>query len=160
MIISRKIPKGSELADKLSIVAAIIGVASLLMGLYMVNATVALVESSQSTTAAVVYYNQEGRILYPVLSFRDASGSTVTAQSIDGGTTRSYRVGERIQIIYDPTNPTETTRINSFVNIWLGPLFLTAMGAVDAVLSLVVYFLRGRRQVMSTSPVAHPHGSG
>ena len=102
------------MVDKLSIVAAIIGVVSLLIGLQMVNATLILVESSQRTTAVVVYYNQEGSILYPVLSFKDASGSTVTAQSIEGGTNRPYKNGEKVQIIYEQTNPAETTRVNTF----------------------------------------------
>jgi hypothetical protein len=102
----------------------------------MINSTVVLLNTSQKTTGTVVDYYLEGEIYYPLFSFTDVSGSTVRVQGRDGGTSKTYRIGQKVPIIYDSTNPKETVRVNNFVNIWLGPIFLATMGAFDAALAL------------------------
>ena len=134
------------MVDKLFTFAAILGVASLLAGLYMINSTVVLLNTNQKTTGTVVDYSFESEIYYPLFSFTDVSGSTVKAQSMDGGTSRTYRIGQKVPIIYDSTNSTETVRVNNFVNIWLGPIFLATMGEFNAALSLGLRWRRLKTQ--------------
>jgi len=134
------------LVDKIFVFATIIGAACIIMGLFMVNNTITLVNTSQKTTATVVSFNVRDSVYYPIFSFTDASGSTMTAQGIGGGeTNRTYRIGQKVPIIYDATNPAETVRVNTLLSIWLGPMFLTIMGGFDTTLSLVLYWRRRPR---------------
>jgi hypothetical protein len=112
----------------------------------MIKSTVVLLNTYQKTTCTVVDYPLEGEIYYFLINFTDAYGSTVKAQGMDGGTSRIYRIGQKVPIIYDSNNPKETSRVNNFVNIWLGPIFLTAMGAFDATLSLGLHCRRFKTQ--------------
>jgi hypothetical protein len=128
------------LVYKLFAFAAIVGAACLISGVYMINDTAALLSRSQKTTAAVVGYYLQDEVYYPIFDFKDLSGSTVTAQGVDGGTNRMYRIGQLVPILYDSDNPSEGVRANTLIGIWLGPMFLTIMGAFDMVLSLGLYW--------------------
>ncbi len=106
----------------------------------MINDTFALLDRSQKTTAIVVDYYLQDEVYYPIFNFKDMSGSTVTAQGVDGGTNRMYRIGQLVPILYESDNPSEGVRANTLIGIWLGPIFLMTMGAFDMVLSLGLYW--------------------
>jgi hypothetical protein len=125
------------LVDKINIIAVIIGVLCLISGTYMINDTTALIKRSQQTTATVVGYKVQADVYYPIFNFRDQSGLVVTAQSAEGSTSRIYRIGGSVPILYDPLTP-QIIRLNKSTNLWLGPLFLTTMGAFIMVLSLAL----------------------
>jgi len=143
------------LVDKIRAFAAIIGVAFLISGLYMTNGTMALLRGSQETTATFVNYNLQGKVYYPIFTFKDDSGSTVTAQSSDGSINKMYQIGYKVPILYDPNNPTANVRVNSFANIWLGPIIFMAMGGFAVALSIALYLRKPRAHA---SEPASTHG--
>ena len=83
----------SFLVDKIFAFALIIGAASLITGLFMINNTITLLNTSQKTTATVLDYYTQGEVYYPIFNFQDPSGSTITVKSTDGSINREYRIG-------------------------------------------------------------------
>jgi len=142
------------LVDKIFVFAAIIGTLALISGLYMANDTFALLNRSQKTTATIIGYHLQDEVYYPIFNFKDLSGSTVTAQGIDGSTNRMYSTGQKVPILYDPINPSVNVRLDKLVDIWLGPMFLTIMGAFDMVLSIGLYWrkLNAHKRAPPTQP--------
>jgi hypothetical protein len=125
------------LVNKVLAFAAIFGAVCLILGMIMVNDTLVLLRGSQETTATVVdYYNPQYKVYYPIFKFKDITGSTITAQSIEPSIEREFKIGQSVQILYNPINPTENVRINTLTNIWLGPILLTIGGTFNLALSL------------------------
>ena len=62
---------------------------------------------------------------YPRVRYRTMSGQDFVIISNTGSRPPSFRVGERVQILYSPDNPTRA-RIDSFGSLWALPLVLGA----------------------------------
>jgi len=126
----------------------------------MINDTLIWLGGSQETTATVVDYNSpQWHVYYPVFEFKDNSGSTITAQSIDGSVYPVFIIGERVQILYSTIKPVDNVRINSFTNVWLGPLFLTIGGVFNLVLSIGLIWNKTRKIHARLPPAAKAPGN-
>lgn len=62
----------------------------------------------------------------PVFTYTDAAGVTHPGRAAFASSLFSYRIGDRITVLYDPTS-SEPARIDSFVILWLGPTLLTGL---------------------------------
>ncbi|MFH2063139.1 MAG: DUF3592 domain-containing protein [bacterium] len=78
---------------------------------------------------------------HPVISFLTEDGQTVEYRSDFGTSPPVHEVGEKVDVIYDPQDPSRA-EIDSFVSLWLGPILvagggvlITAVGLLDIVLS-------------------------
>ena len=83
---------------------------------------------------------------FPVIKFRHLSGADVTFRSEigDSGETSSYRVGQRIAVVYD-IDDRFTPMISSFAGIWLPVILQAAGGAVFVGASLTIYLAFGAK---------------
>ena len=72
------------------------------------------------------------------IDFEDATGAKHQA-TIDAGTRKTpYEVGERVPIWYDPWEPS-AIRMDSFAELWGGPLLIGAFGAALVVVGLLLW---------------------
>lgn len=80
----------------------------------------------------------------PVVEF-EANGQTYTIEGDNATSPPAYRVGQQVDVLYDPSNP-QTAQINNFFERWLFPILiipamiLTAL-TVNAVMAFA--FWRG-----------------
>ncbi|RFA24708.1 hypothetical protein CAI21_20695 [Alkalilimnicola ehrlichii] len=69
------------------------------------------------------------RVSYrPVVRFQGPEGM-VTYRSSNGSNPPRYYVGQRVDMLYNPSNPSNA-RIDGFFDLWAATLFLALMGAV------------------------------
>ena len=146
------------MVDKLHVLGVIVGVAYLLVGVVMINDTMALIDRGIQTTGVLTDYYYETSFRYPVVKFKDGAGSTVTAQCIDD-TKPTYHYGDKLPIIYDPANPSENVKVNTFETLWLGPTFLTGAGAFVTILSLGLHWNKTRKLQARHPPMEKTRGS-
>lgn len=77
-----------------------------------------------------------GVIFYPVVRFRTQDGKTIDFRASSGSQHPAYAVGDRVPVIYDPSNPKDS-RVNTVWGVWGAPLILLGIGAVFLVLGFV-----------------------
>ena len=65
----------------------------------------------------------------PVFEFMTSKGETVEIISSTGSNPPSYSEGEKIKILYMPSDP-QSAKIDSFTSLWLLPLILAIIGGV------------------------------
>ena len=75
----------------------------------------------------------EGRTYSPIVEF-EADGRAVRFEGQNSSDPPVYRVGQRVEVLYDPARP-EAARINNFYELWLAPLLLTAVAGGGFVVS-------------------------
>ena len=147
------------MVDKLHVLGVIVGFAYLLFGVVMLNDTAALIDRGVETIAILDDYIYETPFRYPVVEFKDGSGSTVTARSIDD-TRPTYHYHDKVPIIYDPVNPSENVRLNTYAALWLGPTFLAGAGAFVVILSLGLHWNKTGKLHAHRPPIEEARGRG
>jgi hypothetical protein len=98
------------------------------------------------------YYN-------PVVTYTDHTGVARELYTDQGTTTPMYFEGERVIVLYDPTDPEFPVHamIKKFWELWLAPIAFGFMGTIFVVLSTIFWFLSTRtRRVHKDS---HPQSS-
>ncbi len=73
--------------------------------------------------------SDSGGAYYPIVRFLLRTGETIEFRSSVGSSPPSYRRGEPVRVLYDPTAP-ESAEIDSFVSLWFAPILLGFMGSV------------------------------
>jgi hypothetical protein len=73
-----------------------------------------LEESNDSESGCCVYS--------PVIEF-EANGQTFTFEGDNASDPPAYKVGEQVEVIYDPANP-DTAQINKWTERWLFPIII------------------------------------
>lgn len=63
----------------------------------------------------------------PVFEFDDASGVRHRIVSATASNPPAFEVSERVRVLYQPGHP-EGARIDSFLELWLGPLIFLVLG--------------------------------
>lgn len=64
---------------------------------------------------------------YPVLEFLDDQQQSFSFQGNVGGGKRKYKVGQEIEILYDPADPTKA-QMKNFGAQWIMPIVLMIVG--------------------------------
>jgi len=82
---------------------------------------------------------------YPRVRFRTASGQELILDSRIGSRPPSYRVNERVEVLYDPANPAHFT-VNDFVSLWLLPLIFGILGVVFCSIGFIPFAWQRRVQ--------------
>ena len=111
----------------------VIGVAMLFGAFASYNSTSAFIDRATETSGIVtelVYSrSSDSTSYYPVVAFQDASGREIVFQSRAGSNPPSFRRGERISVLYEPSAP-ENAQINSFFSLWGMSLIVGGLGLV------------------------------
>ena len=114
---------------KARIIACVLAVVLILAGVYL---TFFKSRGFSKTTAAIVALrinmDSEGTSYYPTVEFR-VDGQTYTGE-LDSASS-SYRVGDKISVLYDPADPTVVHSADKF------PIFFIAFGALLLVVVVV-----------------------
>lgn len=99
-----------------------------------------------------------GKVYYPVFTFRDAQGAEHTIHSSWGSFPPQYEVGDAVPVLYSPGHP-ENATINRFFAVWGMPLIIGILGAVYLSVGLVVWFWPKIIQTFRKEPpvFASPH---
>ena len=99
---------------------------------------------SEARAVVVDIYWEEGydsetgyyKIAYPVFQFADQrTGKQVTARSSVGGLS-SYSVGQEVDILYNPENPTANVLVKSFWDLWLPSVLCLPAGSMLTIVGL------------------------
>jgi len=118
----------------------LIGLGMLAGGFYLHRSTQRFLEVAESAQGSVFNHVQQrstdgddGSVsysYYPEVRFT-AQGSEITFKSSVGSDPPAYRIGESVEVLYDPANPHDA-KIRSFTSLYLGTLLVSGMGLIFA----------------------------
>lgn len=132
----------------------VIGAILLVLGLIWIYQTQNFLGRCLETKGVVIdlswRYDSEGNpSAYPVFQFvNQRTAEEITVWSETRSYPPSYHLGQEVNILYDPENPTNAV-IKSFLNIWLGPLIVTGLGGIFSTVGLIPlgFDIRKRRTI-------------
>ena len=145
----------SKLNKRTLVILLIVGSMFTLIGAYFTLDQVAFSGRSLTTTAVVIDNNpvdfRRGTDYFPVFQFiNDKTGENVTAVGIVGhGPDPAYSVGQSVQILYDPENPTVGVRANTFLEI--GFVIVTSLIIGIGMITIAVIKIRRVRRTWSST---------
>jgi hypothetical protein len=79
-------------------------------------------------------------VYYPIFRFRTDSGQEYTICSETGSNPPGFKKGASVGVLYDPDKPTDA-RLDTFMQLWLGPLILFALGGVSTLVGVVLLLI-------------------
>lgn len=119
--------------DKISsLVGAIfffVGIGMLIGGIFAYKSNQQFLQSSQKSAGIVTDLILGDSVYYPVLQFRTLANQIIDFRSSVGSNPPSYRVGDTVEIYYNPTDP-YSAQINDFWSNWLGVIILGFIGII------------------------------
>ncbi|MEB3262961.1 MAG: DUF3592 domain-containing protein [Synechococcus sp.] len=94
----------------------------------------------------VAHRSSDSTTYRPAVDFTSRNGEPVSFVSSTGSSPPSYSVGQRVEVLYRPTNPRDA-RINDFFSLWGGATVLGGMGFIFAGVGVatMVGMVLGRR---------------
>ena len=136
---------------------AIIKYVFLLVGIGMLAGALSWYQNTQSFVAQAL--KAEGTVVEllrssssdsttyrPVVHFSNQNGEQIEFTSSAGSNPPSYSKGEKVEVLYLPTEP-QNAKINGFFSLWGGPLIIGGIGGVFFLIGagiLLVSLLKGR----------------
>jgi hypothetical protein len=110
--------------------------AGLLVGAGLVaSRTQSFLAGAESAPGKVVgmrpHRSDRGTTYAPVVEFQPASGARQTFEESTSTSPPAYRLGEAVEVLYDPSDPTDA-RLRGLFSLWGGSLILGGIGAVFA----------------------------
>ena len=131
-------------------VFGVVGIGILVGGLFWVVSTVGFLTSSESATGTIVDIwteaSEDGPVYCYSAAFTTPAGEAVEFDAGACGSSRP-RLNSQVAVLYDPTNPWDA-KVNSFMQLWLGPIIATGLGLVFTVVGIATFVnqLKSRRQ--------------
>lgn len=83
--------------------------------------------------------SSRGYVYYPVIKFTPPSGDPITFESNSGSSSPEFRLGEQVEVLYNPKK-TDSPMINSSFSLWFLPVMFTGMGSLFLVIGGVALF--------------------
>jgi len=80
---------------------------------------------------------------HPQIEFTTASGTRVSYPQ--GGFVFGYRVGQTVQVLYDPDDPDHTARVGTVGALWFVPILLLGIGVAFVLSGILGNSSRRRR---------------
>jgi heme/copper-type cytochrome/quinol oxidase subunit 2 len=117
---------------------SIVGLILLLVSLLLFVSTSQFVRKSAIATGTVVALEERTDsddrtsyhpVYYPVVEFKIAENDTFRFESSFGSNPPSYRIGEKVEVLYDPASP-GNAKIKSFLSLWVGVVILGILGFI------------------------------
>ena len=88
--------------------------------------------------------DNSGETYAPIFKYKDAAGKEYTYESKHSSDPPDYKVGERVQLIYDPADP-EEVYVDSFREKWVLTIVLFICGIVVFPISIWMIYTGFRR---------------
>jgi hypothetical protein len=113
-----------------------LGVGLLIVGAVVLVRTVRFVADAEHATGTVIDMSRErdsegGVTFYPVVRFTTAAGERIEFVSTSGSNPPSETPGDRVEVLYNPDDPS-AAKLSGLFHVWLLPIILLVMGAVFA----------------------------
>jgi hypothetical protein len=114
-------------------VSLAVGVVALIVGAVWLVRTVQFVAEAEHATGTVVDMSRErdseGDVsFHPVVRFRTAQGDTIVFVSSYGSSSPSESPGDRVEVLYDPDDPSDA-KLSGLFQVWLFPAVVLLIGA-------------------------------
>ena len=139
----------------------LVGVGFTAIGVYVTLDRIDFSNKSLTAKAVVVDFtssyssdsNSHTVMYYPLFQFVNAkTGEKVTAQGSVGSSSRPYSVGQTVEILYNPDNPTTGVVANDFWDLWLPSIAMLPSGIALITISTVA-ITRGKTLSNSGQPL-------
>jgi Protein of unknown function (DUF3592) len=95
-------------------------------------------------------------LYYPVCTFQDSRGNQHQIYSSMGSYPPSYKIGDKISVLYQPNNP-EKAMIDNFSEKWFLSAMFAGGGLMDLIfasaLFLLLFFMHRKQQPSSQTPI-------
>jgi len=115
------------------------GMVSVYFGTYFYNDIQSIRKGGVKTEGVILRYERRGTrsanmkdmFVVPIVQFQTVTGQPIVVEGkVDNSTILQNlcESGEQVEVIYDPNNP-EHAVINTFAELWFGPLLLWVVGA-------------------------------
>lgn len=133
----------------LSVALSFVGGSLLLFAIYLYSDVSAFINLSERTTGEVVRLDERwdtdsdgarSKAYYPEFSYK-VEGRNYSVVSNSGSNPSSFRIGEQVEVLYNPNNPIEG-RINSFLQLYIMPFCFGIMGFALACSSLILFLFK------------------
>src|SRR5262249_9734435 len=120
---------------------AIVAIGLLIAGILLFRRTDDWVRGASSATGRILglaeFWSEGRRAYYRRVERKRADSRIIEFRSKIGRERPTYRVNDRVEVLYDPRRPDEAV-IRSFSSLWLMPIILTAIGLGFAGISTAV----------------------
>ena len=125
-------PMPKSMALMIGLTFAVIGLVALVIGILWIRSTKERLKTMINHTGTVVEKVRverpgETANFYPVVEFKTQTGEVFRFEGKTSGTEYEYKIGEQIEILYDPQDP-KGAMINSWKELWLPPIALMLIG--------------------------------
>ena len=121
-----------------------VGVVCLVAAVIFYISTSRFLAVAQHATGKLLEYRRDvdedsGVVYFPIVEFT-AGGELYTFESGSGSSSRPYKKGQEIPVLYHPDNP-ENAQIESFGSQWLGVLICGLIGIVFIGMATAIHFI-------------------
>jgi Protein of unknown function (DUF3592) len=137
------------------------GSAVFVVGLGFAAETAIFLIRSTAVTGAIIRFepiedHEDGTINYaPVFSFKAEDEKTYTVQSGVATNPPAFEEGQRVQVLYLPSNPSGA-RIASFFQLWFVSFVCSGLGVFFGVPGYLLVRLDRRRRRRAVNPLSSP----
>jgi hypothetical protein len=127
---------------------AVLGAVLIVIAVWVQAGEQRFIRSAERTTGTVTDLVRDSdsdgsTVYYPVIAFRTSAGADVTFRSNTGSNPPSYRVGESVEVLYDPADP-QRARTSGYFALHIGSFVLTVLGAVWGLIGGIWWWLQRR----------------
>ncbi|MBI5654730.1 DUF3592 domain-containing protein [Candidatus Uhrbacteria bacterium] len=132
---------------------SVVGIVALVGTGYWINHELSFINRSQKSQGMVLEMvrrvstsKKSADTFAPRIKFTLPDGSSQEFTSTLSSSWKFYRVGQKVDVLYDPAQP-DTAEINSFFALWVGPCILGFLGLTFSSIGIgsVVWAWRRRR---------------
>ena len=119
----------------IALVFGLIGIGLLLGALFWFRHEQTFLSTAQMAPGTVVDMvpSSSGETVAPAVEFVTADGQPIRFVSSTSSNPPSYHVGEKVEVLYQPTAP-RSACLNSFFSLWGGPAILGGIGTISSLI--------------------------
>lgn len=132
-------------------VFGLVGVAAIVAGGFTVRKTQRFLARAKAARGTVMHLvmrsstdTEDGTIsyaYYPIIRFTAKTGEEIEFEAGTGSNPPMYAMGQPVEILYDPQNPSRA-KICSFLDLWMAPMLFFGIGGVFAIAGLGLVILQ------------------
>jgi len=119
----------------------LIGLGMLVGSFFLYQNTVSFLETAIKADGVVVDLvrsrNSDSTTYAPTVRFKTNRGNTIEFTSTTSSNPPSYSVGEKVEVLYEPSQP-HSAKINSFFSVWGGAVIVCGLGTVFFVVGFAI----------------------
>jgi hypothetical protein len=150
-------------------IAVIFGMIGIIMGsvsigVYMSTQNMLAHATKVSGTVVDLQYrrgSKGGGVYSPIVKFRTVEGKDIQDSASFGSDPPSHKVGDIVEVVYDPQSPEKSWQINSFWDLYFLPALFGLFGVIFTSVGLIVgYFTLVGRPVPGTSAAERANSGG